>query len=130
MQAAIAALDDEIRRLAAEIDPAELERVERRLAAVGADADLRRLLEGQRELWQRLQERLQAQQAKRERLRTQLQTLWMQLFELDARLTRGAPPDPELTGQVRALCDEIGRAGEALGEVERLTSPERMPTPV
>ena len=127
---AIDALDDEIRRLSSEIDPAELARVERRLASVGDDADLRRLLENQRELWQRLQSRLQTQQARRERMHDQLATLWMQLLELDARITRGAPADLALTGELRALCGEIARAGAALSDVEKLMLPaERVVTP-
>ncbi len=122
VRAAIESLESEIRRLSAELDPAEGDRVERRLAALtGADdAELRRLVEGQRELWQRLRQRVRDKEARREHLHDQLATLWMQLFELDARLTRGSPPDPELTGQVRALCQEIGRAGDALTEAEQL----------
>jgi len=128
---AIAALDEEIRRLAGDVDPAEGDRLERRLANAGADVELRSLLESQRELWRRLQQRLEAKQGRRERLRDQLVTLWMQLFELDARVTRGVPVDPELTGQVRALGREVARAGEALSEVERLTAPtERVATPL
>ena len=131
VQMAIQVLDDEIRRLASEIDPAEIERVKRRLATVGADDDLRRLLDSQLELLDRLQQRLEEKQARRERLHDQLVTLWMQLFDLDARLTRGAPADPELTGQVRSLIDEVARAGDALSEVEKLTAPiERVTTPV
>jgi hypothetical protein len=125
VRAAIESLESEIRRLSAELDPAEGDRVERRLAALtgAGDAELRRLLEGQRELWERLRQRVRDKEARREHLREQLTTLWMQLFELDARLTRGSPPDPELTGRVRALCQEIGRAGEALTEAEQLLAP-------
>ena len=128
--AAIESLESEIRRLSAELDPAEGDRVERRLAALtGAeDAELRRLVEGQRELWQRLRQRVRDKEARREHLRDQLAALWMQLVELDARLTRGSPPDPELTGQVRALCQEIGRAGDALTEAEQLLAPRARET--
>ena len=56
----------------------------------------------------------------KERLRDQLMTLWMQLLDLDARVTRGSPVDPELTGTVRALSHNLAHAGEALTELERL----------
>ena len=128
---AIEGLDTEIRRLASEIDPAEGERLERRLAAAAHDDDVRRLLESQRELWRRLQERIRDKEARRDRLRDQLTTLWMQLLEVDSRVTRGAPVDTELTGRVRALARDLGHMNDALSETERyLLPPPGAVTPV
>ena len=131
---AIDALEREVVRLNQEVDPAEWERLSRRLAALGdggEDAELRRLLESQRAVWSRLDERQREKEAKRDRLRDQLMTLWMQLLDLDARASRGAV-DPELTAQVRVLSRDLARAGDALAEVERViapSGPERVPTP-
>ena len=134
VKSAIDALEYEVVRLNQELDPAEGERLSRRLAAIGTgadDAELRRLLESQRAVWSRLDERRREKESKRDRLRDQLMTLWMQLLDLDARASRGAV-DPELTAQVRVLSRDLARAGEGLTEAERviaLPSSERVPTP-
>jgi chromosome segregation ATPase len=123
---AIETLEAEVQRLHRDLDPAESERLDRRLAALGTSAEddeLRRLLEAQRAVWSRLQQRRQEKEARRDRLRDQLVTLWMQLLELDARATRGSPVDVELTGRVRALCGELAQTGDALTEAERLIAP-------
>ena len=122
VRVAIDALEREIVRLNQEVDPTEWERLARRLASLGdgdEDAELRRLLESQRAVWNRLDERRREKEAKRDRLRDQLMTLWMQLLDLDGRASRGAV-DPELTAQVRVLSRDLARAGEALAEVERV----------
>jgi chromosome segregation ATPase len=98
------------------------------LAALGSgddDVELRRLLESQRAVWQRLEAKRQEKEARRDRLRDQLMTLWMQLLELDARVTRGSRMEPELTGQVRALSRDLAHAGDALTQVERLIAAPR-----
>lgn len=125
VRAAIEALEDEVKRLHSDLDPVEAERLDRRLAALASDDDeeLRRLLESQRAVMLRLDERRREKEARRDRLRDQLMTLWMQLLELDTRVTRGTPVDPELTSQVRALGRELARADEALSETERLVAP-------
>ena len=135
VKAAIDALESEIIRLNQELDPAEGERLARRIASLGSgqdDAELRRLLESQRAVWARLDERRRDKEARRDRLRDQLMTLWMQLLDIDARASRGSPVAPELTGQVRALSQDLARAGEGLAEVERVLKrpdSERIPTP-
>ncbi|MEX2179575.1 MAG: protein kinase [Gemmatimonadaceae bacterium] len=135
VKAAIDALEREVIRLNQELDPAEGERLSRRIAALGSeqeDAELRRLLESQRAVWQRLDERRRDKEARRDRLRDQLMTLWMQLLDMDARASRGSPVDPELTGQVRALSQDLARAGAGLAEAERVLArpdSERIPTP-
>jgi len=129
VKAAIDALEAEVIRLNQELDPAEGERVERRLAALGAgdeDAELRGLLESQRAVWRRLDQGRQEKEARRDRLRDQLMTLWMQLLDMDARVMRGSPVDPDLTGQVRSLSQDLAHVGDALAEAERLLArPER-----
>ena len=129
VKTAIDALVAEVVRLNQELDPAERERLDRRTAALGdgdEDAELRGLLESQRAVWRRLDQRRQEKEARRDRLRDQLMTLWMQLLDLDARVMRGSPVDPQLTGQVRALSQDLAHAGDALAETERwLARPER-----
>jgi len=121
---AIAALESEVQRVRADLDPAEGERIERRLASLdaAADAELRALIENQLELRERLEKRCRDNEARRDRLRDQLRMLWLQLVALDARAARGTPVDPELTGQVRALSRDLAHANDAMTEVERLTS--------
>lgn len=134
VKAAIEALERDVIRLNEEVNPIESERLSRRLAALddgSEDAELRQLLESQRAVWTRLDERRRMKEAKRDRLRDQLMTLWMQLLDLDARGARGTV-DPELTAQVRVLSRDLSRVGDAVDEVERLVAPrsvERVPTP-
>ncbi|MEX2151696.1 MAG: protein kinase [Gemmatimonadaceae bacterium] len=125
---AIEGLEGEIARLHQDLDPLESEKLDRRLAALTSseeDAELRNLLEGQQAVLQRLERRRQEKEARRDRLRDQLVSLYMHLLELDGRLTRGAAADPELTGRVRALSSELGHLGEAMSEVDRLLMPQR-----
>ena len=126
--AAINALEGEISRLHQDLDPVEIEKLGRRLstlASSGEDAELRSLLEGQQAVLRRLEQRRQEKEARRDRLRDQLVSLYMQLLDLDGRLTRGAAADPELTSRVRVLTSELGHLGEGMSEVERLLTPER-----
>lgn len=134
VRAAIEALEADVQQLHQDLDPAESERLERRLAALkpNDDPELRKLLESQRAVIQRLRDRRQEKEARRDRLRASLTALWMQLVELNARVERGAPVDPELTGSVRALSADLTRTGDALTDVERMlpSSADRSPTPV
>jgi hypothetical protein len=126
--AAIGALEGEISRLHQDLDPVEVEKLDRRLAALTSseeDDELRRLIEGQQAMLGRLEQRRQQKEARRDRLRDQLVSLYMQLLELDGRLTRGDAADPELTSRVRVLASELGHIGEGMSEVERLLAPER-----
>lgn len=126
VRAAIAGLEEEIQRLHAELDPADGERLAKRIAALGAsedDVELRRLLEGQQGLWQRLEQRQRDKEARRDRLRDQLKSLWMHLLELDGRVTRGAAADPDLTSRVRVLSRDLSHLGDAMSEVERILRP-------
>jgi hypothetical protein len=120
VRAAITALEREIQRLYSDLDPAEGERLARRLASLGTsedDVEVRKLLEGQQQLMQRLEQRRRDKETRRDRLRDQLLTLWMHLLELDGRVTRGAAADPELTGRVRSLSQQLGQLDEAMSEV-------------
>jgi hypothetical protein len=123
VRAAIEGLESEIQLLHARFDPAESDRLAKRLAALGAsddDAELRPLLEGQQAVLRRLDQRRHDKEARRDRLRDQLVTLWMQLLDLDARLSRGAAADPELTGRVQVLSRELAHVDEAMTEVEQV----------
>ena len=128
VEKAIVALEGEIARLHQDLDPVESERLDRRLAALTSseeDAELRKLLEGQRAVLARLEQRRQAKEARRDRLRDQLVSLYVQLLEMDGRLTRGAAADPELTTRVRALSRDLSHLGAAMSDVERLLAADR-----
>lgn len=126
--AAILGLEGEIARLHQDLDPGEVEKLDRRLAALTRseeDAELRRLLEGQQAVLRRLEQRRQEKEARRDRLRDQLVSLYVQLLELDERLGRGVMAEPELTGRVRSLTTELGHLGAGMAEVEQLLASER-----
>jgi hypothetical protein len=120
---AIDALEADVMRMNQELDPAENDRMARRLGSLGSgeeESELRRLLESQRDVLVRLDSRRKEKEARRDGLRDQLMTLWMQLLDIHARTSRGSPADPELTGQMRALSSDLARAGEGLAEAERV----------
>jgi serine/threonine protein kinase len=84
LAAALAAADQRVARLNRDLDPKDLQRLDERLAVLGAaDAsedeerrELRRLLSGQRELLRRYEGRLQETRARRERALRLLEELW------------------------------------------------------
>ena len=121
---AIEALDKEIATLARDVDPAEVSRLEQRISAKGEDAtdddeqQMRVLLERQLELLRRLDARLEAATAQRERHIGMLRTLSLYVANLRARTAEESLESGEVTSQIRALCDAIEQHGDALG-VER-----------
>ena len=122
------ALDRELGGLARSADPAELARLERRLAILDADRAeeteeqrrMRGLLSDQLELIRRLRARLDAATTRRAHLISMLRTLWLHLAELRAQNAREVDMSAEVTAPVRELCAEIGRRVDAGVEIERL----------
>ena len=115
-------LEQEVGRLRRELDPAEEARIERRLASLGSgDEDLRRLFEGQQAMIRRLEERVREKEARREAVAAQLGSLWIQMVQLDAHISRGGSSDPGLTSSIRELIVHLSRLGETLGEGDRQT---------
>jgi predicted Ser/Thr protein kinase len=109
----------EMERLRREVDPEEVGRLDRRIAALGGerDAELRGLLEGQRALLARLEARIAMLGAQKLRLDEQLRLLHQQLVELRAR---DADPHEEITARIRAANSELRRLSEAWSEAERI----------
>ncbi len=113
----------EIQRLRVDVDPDEIAKIDRRIAALGAsprDADVRNLLQAQRDLMSKLETRHEGLTAHKTRLDEQLRLLHRQLLEMRAR---GAESHAEITGQIRAVNDELRRLGEGWSDAERLTTP-------
>ena len=121
---ALSELDAEIAMLARDASPAEIAAVEQKLAALGPEGsepasrrELRQMLVNQRDLLRRLGERLRDATARRERVVDLLRTLWLQVANLRAESARDALGATEVTGRIRALCEEISRHAQAAAEV-------------
>ena len=122
---ALQRLEREIARLAKDDDPAELERVNRKLVLLdesSADAgqesnEMRRLLAGQRELLLALRARHAAAVDRRARLLESLRTLWLQLALLRSQQADDALSAAGITDQIREICREVDRQRTATSEV-------------
>ncbi len=120
-------LDHEIETLAHDADPAEIERLEQKLVALGDEHSsepesrhqMRQLLQGQLDLVHRLAVQLDAATTRRAQLLGLLRTLWLQLANLRAATAAGALDSHEVTAPIRALCQEIERHAAATEEVMR-----------
>jgi predicted Ser/Thr protein kinase len=121
--ASIQALDAEIATLARDGDPAEIARIEQKLAALsGAKADsdeqqMRALLKSQLELVRRLGSRLEVAAERRAQLIDMLKTLWLQIANLRAQTAEESLEGREVTERIHRLCaaieehvDQEGRA--------------------
>jgi predicted Ser/Thr protein kinase len=116
--ASIEARDAEIVTLAREADPAEISRLERKLAALGdspTDADeqqMRMLLRSQLELVRRLGARLDAATSHRAHLVDMLKTLCLQVMELRARRAEDNLERGEIMARIRRLCAAVEQQAE------------------
>ena len=124
---AMEAMDAEILQLARDSNPAELAQVEQKLAALGdavsdheARRKMRALLEGQRDLLRGLADQLSAATQRRAQLADLLKTLWLQVASLRAEAACEALGASEITGRIRALCEEIARHAQAAAEVRAI----------
>jgi hypothetical protein len=133
---AVLALDREIAAAARDVDPAELQHLDERLAALGSSPDaqsdakrkLRALVEGQAALLRQLAHRHDELVMRREALAERMRTLWLSLANLRAGSagsagstgTGTAAPSGE---EVRKLVAEIDSLSTAVREVELLTHP-------
>ena len=114
LAASIAALDAEIASLSASVDPAERERLESRLAALGpappsedvGRRQMRDLLQKQFDLLRGFESRLGSLKAGRAKRLDLLRALWLQAVDLRAAANDPAKEGPA-TGRIRALCAEI-----------------------
>lgn len=128
--AAVKALDEEIEKLARDLDPSEISRLEEKLTALGdpgtesaVGREMRELLSNQLKLMRRMAFALEHSTARRSRLMEMLNTLWLQMGNLRAEAARESLESDEVTGKIRAICEEIERHAEATEEVNQLVSP-------
>ena len=127
---AIEMLDNELESLRRNADPAEVVRVEVRLALMeeagaraggGGDEDheqMRVLLRRQLELFARLQARREAVMHQQKQLVERLRSLWVALCKLrqdDPKLTSNASQSASHVESLRALCLAIERDGLTIG---------------
>jgi phage baseplate assembly protein gpV len=78
------------------------------------------LLSRQLDLAQRLASQLNDARERRERLLGLLKTLWLQLAELRAGSARQWLATDEISGKIRAVCEDIERHVAALEETARV----------
>lgn len=113
-------LDRVIASLSAEAEPAEVMRLERRLADLAMDSPVRPLLSRQFDLLRSLVERIGGLAERRARVGDMLRTLWLQLANLHALQAADAPAAREITGRIRALCASVAHEISAEQEAVRI----------
>jgi predicted Ser/Thr protein kinase len=118
----IDALDREIASLAAEANPAEVSRLEQRMAALPPDSSLRPLLTNQLELLHSLARRTEGLVQRRARVLDTVRTLWLQLVNLRAMRSADEAQATEITGRIRALCASVAHEISAEQETVQLLS--------
>ena len=111
----IAHMDDELRALARDNDPAERERLQQRLDAMGATHDgagrqMRDLMAGQLALMEQLTRRSEDLASRRSRYMELLRTMWLQFSALRAQQAGDALSAAAVTGQLRELCRDVEHA--------------------
>ena len=131
----IQAVEREIQRLSRDADPSEIAKLEQKLQALGDPKDgepseerqLRELSQTQLDLTRRLAERLHAAKERHLSLVGLLKTLWLQIANLRAQSAREAFDSQEVSGKIRALCDEIEGYVAATEETARVLTPSDKP---
>ena len=114
---AIDALDSEIASLARSVDQAEVERLESRVASLGAERanepdgqrEMRQLYSSQLDLLKRLSRQSQELASQRARYMDLLRTLWRQLQALRADHTVENVRLQDLTARIRHIVDNVAR---------------------
>jgi hypothetical protein len=125
---AIRSLDREIAAAARDVDPAELHRLDERLATLRASPDaespakrkLYGLVEGQASLLRQLAHRHDELVMRRDTLAEQMRALWLSLANLRAESAGAATTGPS-GEQMRLIVAEIHTLTTAVREVEQLT---------
>jgi len=127
----IHAVEREIQRLSRDADPSEIAKLEQKLQALGdpvagepdEERELRALTQTQLELTRRLAGRLYPAKDRHAKLVGLLKTLWLQIENLRAQSAREAFDSGEVSGKIRALCDEIEGYVAATEETARVLTP-------
>jgi hypothetical protein len=127
--------DRQIADLARNIEPGEEERLADKIEALAAPATgedefapMRTLLEKQLELIRGLSARIEEARDRRTRRVEMLRTLALHVASLRARLTDTPSEVRQISDNVRALCDDIGRQTMALDPMVAAGGGEAMPT--
>ncbi|MFC1640408.1 hypothetical protein ACFL3B_06565, partial [Gemmatimonadota bacterium] len=121
-------LDEQIRSLARDVDPAELPRLEEKVRGLGELTESSRdgqrrmheLVVQQLSLAKSLARQLDDAQERRTHLVDLLKTLWMQIANLRAHQVDSAFDSSEISGKIRAISDDAKRYVEASDEMVRL----------
>lgn len=114
---ALGALEREMRALREMVNAEEIQRLDQRLAALGAgDGALRAMLESQRELLARAESRIAELGGLRARLDAQQALLHQQLIALRDLAPSGGDLS-EITGKLRAVNDDLRRLAEGFSSL-------------
>lgn len=111
--------DRQIADLARSLEPGEEERLADKIEALRAVeeyAPMRSLLEKQLQLVREMSARIEEARERRNRRLEMLKTLSLHVASLRARLAQTPSEVRLLSDKVRALCDEIGRQSQSLGD--------------
>lgn len=112
--ASVQTLDKQIEALTQEVAATDIGTIEQQLEALREDAEtdsddrkkMRQLLTGQLELARKLGRRLDEALERRARLRDMLETLWLDIADLERQSEQGQTTE-EISGKMRAVCQEI-----------------------
>ena len=84
---------------------------------------MRLLLEEQVALYRKLDDRLQRAHERRNHLTDMLRMLWLQTANLRAQSATESVDNDEITGRIRAVCEEIERHVAATEETVKFLTP-------
>jgi hypothetical protein len=129
--AALEKLQKEIDALARDSASADTSGIVSRLEVLGPAAEgnseerreMRQLLASQLDLAKRLAGQLDAARERHARMKGLLKTLWLQLADLRAQAAQEVLRDDEITGKIRAVCEDIEIHVAATDETVRVLKP-------
>ena len=117
--------------LLTDADPVEAARLNERLQALGGSTEMededqqrmRLLLEEQVALYHKLEDRLKRANERRTHLTDMLRSLWLQTANLRAQSASNYLDNNEITGKIRAVCEDIERHVNATEETVKVLTP-------
>ncbi len=128
--ASIDQADREIADLSRNIEPGEDERLSDKIASLSGEesAPMRTLLEKQLELIRALSARIEEAEQRRNRRVEMLRALALHVASLRARVVNTPSEVRQISDNVRALCDDIGRQSMALDSMAEARGDDAMAT--
>jgi len=132
---AVDVLDVEIAALAREADPAEVSRLESRVAALGAESttvsadkrEMRKLYLSQIALLRRLSTQGGELAMRRSRYAELLRTLWLQVSALRAQQAADAMQVTDVSGRIREICRSVQHEIAGVNVVEHVVTSDTTP---